>query len=81
MSDVTIGNGNGTYNVNGGQGGTISVGNGNDTVVVTGGSGQTITIGNGNDSLTVNGATGDRISAVEAVADAGRIGRFDVEVL
>ena len=25
--------------------------------------------------------TGDRISAVEAVADAGRIGRFDVEVL
>ena len=24
---------------------------------------------------------GDRISAVEAVADAGRIGRFDVEVL
>lgn len=63
MSDVTIGNGNGTYNVNGSQGGTITVGSGNDTVVVTGGSGQTVTVGNGNDSLTVTGAAGDTIKA------------------
>jgi VCBS repeat-containing protein len=63
VSDVTIGNGNGTYTVTGGQGGTITVGNGSDTVVVNGGSGQTITVGNGNDSLTVNGATGDKITA------------------
>ncbi len=63
MSDITIGNGNGTYDVAGGQGGTVTVGSGNDTVVVTGGSGQAITVGNGNDSLTVDGASGDTITA------------------
>ncbi|HLH92034.1 MAG TPA: hypothetical protein VKX28_26680 [Xanthobacteraceae bacterium] len=61
MSDVTIGNGSGTYDVTGAQGGTITVGNGSDTVVVAGGSDQTITVGNGSDTLTVDGATGDSI--------------------
>jgi VCBS repeat-containing protein len=63
VSDTTIANGNGTYDLTGSQGGTITVGNGNDTVVVTGGSDETITVGNGTVNLTVDGATGDTIKA------------------
>ena len=63
MTDTTIGNGSGTYNVTGSQGGTITVGNGNNTLNLTGGSDQTIAIGGGKDTVTVTGATGDTITA------------------